>query len=259
MELLSIKKLSATGMAIAAISSSSAFGAVTIDLKDQWSSSLGLGNSLSFSAGGIGVTVYGFGETGANGWLEPSEVQSFLSGIGSCNADEGPRGGPNGDPDNNCVSGQHEVDTIGADELILFSFDQSVNLESITVDPFDQNPDGPDGDPNDRDINYWVGNGAVPDLSSSALSDLDTLFGAGTFIDGSESFDPITHLLSGSGNLLLVTGNYLSDNCVITGPGEICDSWKIADVTVSAIPVPAAAWLFVSAIAGLAGIRKAKA
>lgn len=204
-----LKLLAAVGLTLCC----TAVSATVIDLRNAGANGGGFGNSLMFSADGIGLTVTGFGETGAESpadsdffLLEPAEVYSWATGIGVCNSQEGIVSG-------NCTSSEHEVDTVGRDDLVLFQFDQVVNFERLTVDPFN----GPGSDPNDRNVFYWVGNGAgAPILTTETFFTLGSLAGFAAEVESTaiSSFSPFTHSLSGTGNLLLLSGDYLDRDCV---------------------------------------------
>lgn len=243
-------------------------GAVTIDFSGAGGNGGGFGNTLQFSAGGITVDAYAWADTGAlqastptNWWyFQTAEVWSWSTGLGVCNRIEGQYGV-------SCDTNEHEIDTAGTrDDLLVLHFDQIVNFENleVTVDPWD----GPDSDPNDRDIRYWIATVAgAPDLSPYSFNTLGGTFGASTLSAATSSYNSYTHLLSAlngglTGNLLMITGNFANRSCTasnIEGDSE-CEAWKLRSVVVSpieqVIPVPAAAWLLGSALGGLAWIRR---
>ncbi len=233
--------------------------ATTIDLTGQGSNGGGYGNQLTFSQDGINVNVSAFAETGSEFppssqfyLFETAEVYSWSTGLGVCNQDEGIVGA-------GCVTNEHELDTVRRDDLLVLQFDQEVNFEFLTVDPFN----GPGNDPNDRDIIYWVGNtNSMPDLTTQTFDTLDTMagFSAETHESASSSFSPYTHVLSGTGNVLLLSGNYHDLGCRNRGgSNSSCEEFKISDITVSQVspvPVPAAIWLLASALVGLGFVRK---
>ncbi len=215
--------------------------AAMIDLRYEGANGGGYGNSLEFSSDGIGVTVTGYGETGGtnnNPLFETAEVYSWNVGLGVCNQSEGTIG-------NGCVYSEHEIDTVADKDLIVFEFDQAVEFESITVDPYKNSRND---NINDRDIQYWIGN-TLPDLTILGFDDLDGIFGDSTIKYTSRSFNPFTHLLSGTGQYLLLTG------ADINSPE---DAYKILGLEVSPapIPVPAAFWLFISSLFALAYKKK---
>lgn len=236
-------------------------GAVTINFTSGPANVGGFGNSLTFSNGGISVTASAFAETGTqtpanSGWylFQTAEVYRWSTGLGVCNRNEGYVA------QNSCGDDEHEIDTVGRDDLLLFVFSQNVVMQSITVDPYDSSG----SDPNDRDITYWVGNLAnLAALTTRTFNTLGTMPGfSETYLAASSGFDPLTHLLSGTGNVLLVSGDYRDRNCKnadVTTNSE-CEAFKIKNLVVSAapavVPVPAAAWLFLSAFGVLTIARR---
>ncbi len=245
-------------LAVSIIASVFSFAAdaAMIDLTGQGGNGGGFGNSLNFNQNGISLTVSAYGETGAEhppGSLyylfETAEVYSWNSGLGICNRHEGSAAG-------GCSTNEHEVDTVNRDDLLVFEFDQSVNFESITVDPFN----GSGSDPNDRDIIYWVGQVSQPlHLTNETFATLSSITGIEDEIYSpvSSSYSPFTHSLTGTGNILLLSGNYYDLGCKNknTSSGSECEAYKITNITVSAapppIPVPAAFWLFASGVSTL--------
>ena len=81
------------------------------------------------------------------------------------------------------------------------------------------------------------------------------------FNPASSGFDPLTHILTGTGNVLLLSGDYINRSCKnadVTSNSE-CEAYKIRDITVTAatvIPIPAVVWLFGSALAVLGSARR---
>jgi hypothetical protein len=233
--------------------------ATSIDLRNELGNGGGFGNSLTFSNDGISVNVSSYAETGAASagdadyyYFESAEVYSWDIGLGICTQLEGTS-------HNGCTNIEHEIDTAGRDELLVFQFDQVVNFEQVVVDPYQRG----NYDPNDRDIIYWVGNAdSLPNLSLDTFLSLSSLpgFGAETHSAASSGYDGYTHQLSGTGNILLLAGNYHDRNCLnyTTSNDGSCEAYKITHIDVSAavIPIPAAAWLFCSGLLGLAALRR---
>lgn len=228
----------------------------TVDLTGVGSNGGGYGNSLSFTDGAVSFDVYAFGETGAETPVssqyysfETAEIYSWATGLGSCNRQEGMVG-------SGCSASEHEVDTINRDDLLVFVFDQVVDFNFLTVDPYN----GPGSDANDRDIIYWAGTVAsLPDLTSETFDTLAGLFGPETHQSASEGYAPYTHSLSGTGNIFLLSGNYHDLSCKAHNSNrEECEAYKIADIsfTATTVPVPAAFWLFGTAIIGLGSYRR---
>lgn len=243
--------------ALVLLGTATASAAAVIDFTSQGGNGGGYGNSLSFGADGINVVAAGWGETGAENpagssfyLFETAEIYSWGTGLGICNRDEGVVSG-------GCSINEHEIDTLNRDDLLVLVFDQVVNFEYLTVDPYN----GPGSDANDRDIIYWTGTvGAMPDLSTETFATLDQLagFGAETQSAASSSYQPYTHELSGTGNVLLVAGDYHDLYCKkrnVKNDVE-CEAYKVSNIVVSVIPVPAAVWLFGSALGMLGWVRR---
>ena len=223
----------------------------------------GFGNSVTLTDGGPPPTlnVYGLGATGTNmgptpiafqSGLETAEIALFGTGIGVCNRDEGA----------GCNSPIHQADNIGADDFVLFLFDQQVTFESITVDPFGTY---------DTDVSFWIGTVDVTTILDPAIVVGNVITGGGllTLGDGEDfetlGFNPqvdsdgpttnsaVTHILgSDFGNALLFAARR------DTSGKHDNDRFKIQALTIDTfvIPVPAAAWLFGSALLGLVGLRR---
>lgn len=245
------------------ISLASAAQAVTIDFRPGYSGNPpnagGWGNSLAYTSGGIGVTAQSYAATGSlsSGWnlFQTAQIYKWSTGLGSCNRSEGLA-------NSSCSDVEHEFDTVGYDDLLVLVFDQTVNFQSLTVDAY--NSEG--SDPNDTDIIYWVGNNVnLANLTSQTFNTLATMpgLGAETWVQATSTYYPVTHTLSGTGNVLFVSGNWHNTTCKnadVTTASE-CEAYKIRDVTVTpftpqVVPVPAAAWLFGSGILALGALRR---
>jgi len=248
--------LAALGLTLAGLTGASDASAVTISFLSGPPNAGNWGNSLTFSNGGVSVTASAFAETGAespssSGWylFQTAQIYRWSTGLGVCNRNEGLAS-------STCSDSEHEVDTVSRDDLLLFVFNQTVTFQSITVDPYNSSGD----DPNDRDITYWVGNLAnLATLTTRTFDTLSNMTGfTETLVPATSSFNPITHPLTGTGNVLLVSGDYTNRSCKnadVTSNSE-CEAYKIRDITVAPVPVPAAVWLFGSAVGLLAVARR---
>lgn len=255
----SATRIPALCLALAGLVASPLASAATISFLSGPANAGNWGNSLVFSSGGISVTASAFAETGtespsSSGWylFQTAQIYRWSSGLGICNRVEGLAS-------STCSDTEHEVDTVGRDDLLVFVFNQTVNFESVTVDPYNSS----DSDPNDRDITYWVGNLAgMPALTTQTFDTLSAMPGfTETASAATSGFDPLTHALSGTGNVLLLSGDYTNRSCKnadVTYNSE-CEAYKIRNITVTAattvIPVPAAAWLLGPAL-GLLGFAR---
>jgi len=210
----------------------------------------GFGNGLDF--GDMTATAWATTgvPTGSNSLIDQAQIQQWGTGLGACNKDEGLAfGGCN-------TNSEHQVDNLGDDDYVLFTFDSLVQFENIKIDPFFYS---------DRDVSFWIGN-----ISSSGVmmsldpADLDpgqsNSVGFGDY--NQKSFSKGSGIktvdLTGAnggniGNALLFSARADAGNSYDN------DLFKINSLEVIAVvPVPAAAWLFGSGLLGLAGIARRK-
>jgi len=202
------------------------------------------GNQITFTQGLETLRVSAWSDT-ANTPLnsfETAYITSFAAGLGVCNRDEGSI--------SSCIHGSgapHEVDNVGQQDLVLFLFDSPQSMQSLTIDP---------NGTWDRDVSFWVGNvSASMTLVGSTFTNLGALgFGSQVNSLNSAGNAALTISLGGyMGNALLVGGLFPADGTP--------DRFKIRSLvtgngTVSVVPVPASAWLLVSAFGVLATIRR---
>lgn len=235
--------------------------ATTIDFSAAGGSG-GYGNSLAFSAGGISVTASAWAETGAALPANPgyfafqtAQIHSWGTGLGICNRSEGLASA-------GCSSDEHEVDSTGRDDLLVLVFSQRVNFLSLTVDPWD----GPGSDPNDRDIVYRIGDlpAGAPDLAAHGFSTLGAIAGLGgeQLSAALSAYSPLTHALTGTGNVLFLGGNHHDRACSsrnISADSE-CEAYKIRGIAFTVapavVPLPASAWLLGTALGALGLVRR---
>lgn len=248
-----VKRASLPSLLLAGLVLSPGALATTLDLTSLISTSLdgvgmtGTGNAIGFSEGGISGTVTAYGLTGGflNNKLETAEVSAWDTGLGVCNNDEGSiLAGTCSAPN------EHQVDTSGRIDYVVFSFDSSVVFDSVVIDPYGSNP-------LDRDTRHWIGDVTLPpSLVGLMDSDIAGIAGMGGPYDQNSSAStlPLTVDLGGNvGNILILRG--LGDVDGWFG-GDANDYFKVTSLTVSAVPVPSSAWLFMSALIGLAGVSR---
>ena len=199
------------------------------------------GNRMTFSQGSQSVRVSAWSDTGSapQNAFESASIRRFSTGLGVCNRDEGAITA--------CINGalDHQVDNVSQHDLVLFLFDSPQAMQSVTIDPYGVW---------DRDVSFWVGTvSASVDLSGANFGTLGALgFGNQLNSFNSAGEAPLTVTLRGLvGNALLVGGLYPADGSA--------DRFKIRSLVTTApavVPVPAAVWLFLSALGSLAGLRR---
>lgn len=201
------------------------------------------GNRLNFSQGGQTLRVSAWSNTvdGPPYGFESAFIQRFSTGLGVCNRDEGSI--------RKCVGSglDHQVDNVGQLDLVLFLFDSPQAMQSLTIDPYGAW---------DRDVSYWVGTvSPTVTLSGLTFDNLATV-GFGSRHDALNSVGEaaLTVGLGGLvGNALLVGALHPADN----SPDRfkmrtLVTSWAPSAV----VPLPPAAWLFLSALGSLAAMRR---
>lgn len=136
------------GSALAAVlyASTAAADPVTWSFTGSQGGSMGegsYGNTRSFVSDGVTVTASAWGYTygSSNNALESAALGRWSTGLGSCNRSE------------TCGNPSHQVDNVGADDWILFTFSEAVDITSIRIDPYGTY---------DRDVSYWVGTVSTP-------------------------------------------------------------------------------------------------
>lgn len=200
------------------------------------------GNRLTFSQGTekLRVTAWSDTASGMPANFETAQLGRYSTGLGVCNRAEGTI--------TRCISQglDHQVDNVTQRDLVLFVFESPQAMQSLTVDPYGVW---------DRDVSFWVGTvSSGLSLSSLNFGTLAALgFGAPVNSLNSAGDAPLTIGLGGLvGNALLVGSLSPSDSTA--------DRFKIralvTTTTTTVVPVPAAAWLFLSALGSIAGIRR---
>lgn len=200
------------------------------------------GNRLTFSQGMEKLRVTAWSNT-ANGFpaaFETAQLGRYSTGLGVCNRDEGSITG--------CINQglDHQVDNVSQHDLVLFLFESPQAMQSLTVDPYGTW---------DRDVSFWVGTvSSGVSLSGLNFGTLAALgFGGQVNSLNSAGDAPLTVGLGGLvGNALLVGARYPADGTP--------DRFKIRSLVTSTpttvVPLPATAWLFLSALGSIAGLRR---
>ena len=201
------------------------------------------GNQLTYSHGVETLQVSAWANTAvapANGF-ETAYIRDFSTGLGVCNREEGNI--------SSCINGggaNHQVDNVGQQDLVLFLLDSPQAMQSLTIDP---------NGTWDRDVSFWVGNVSTGmTLVGSTFANLGALgFGSQVNSLNSASNAALTISLGGyMGNALLVGGLFPADG----SPDRFKIRSLVTTTGISVVPVPAGAWLLVSAFGVLATIRR---
>jgi len=200
------------------------------------------GNKVTFYQGDERLRTFAWSNTAdtpASGF-ETAHIRRFSTGLGVCNRDEGAI--------SDCIGGSvdHQVDNVSHQDLVLFLFESPQAMQALTIDPWGVW---------DRDVSFWVGTvSPTVTLTGATFGSLATL-----------GFSPQVNSLNGPGEERLtiglggLVGNALLVAALNPADGS-ADRFKIhslvtADPT-TVVPLPAAAWLFVSALGAVAGVRR---
>ena len=97
-----------------------------------------IGNSRSFTAGGITTTATAWSY---NGSFQQARLGQWSTGLGICSTSE------------TCGSPVHQVDNAGQNEYVLFLFSSPIDPLTVRIDPYGTY---------DRDVSYWTGNVVSP-------------------------------------------------------------------------------------------------
>ena len=196
----------------------------TINLAGSAGDSTSFGNTLNFSDGGLTVTASAWGYTGSSATLfETAGLGQYSTGLGVSDRSEGLNPG----------NPSHQVDNIGPDNFVMFSFGaNAVDISSINIDPFGIY---------DRDVSYWVGNVAPgTNLTGKTYAQLAALgFTQGRFdVFSTPSESALSVAIGKTGNTILF-GTYVGEPAA-TGAGTSTDEdrFKIASITAGPIVAP---------------------
>lgn len=192
------------------------------------------GNSYSDTVDGLTLTATAWATTGKRGQLQTAALGMYPGyGIGVCNRSEG----------RNCSSrqNQHSLDNRGADDMILFTFSSSVQLDALNYKQYG----------GDSDFSMWAGTGEIT-LNGLKPSQLDaaTLFNNQNPANTIRSLD-LDNAFDGHYDWLIVSARIGQNN----------DYMKLRGLSVSPVsligsvtPVPEAdTWALMLAGLGLVG------
>lgn len=192
----------------------------------------GFGNELFFAEAGAVIGVTAWAESGSKEQFAKAFAGQYDTGIGACNSAE----------DRKCYRDAlpQAIDNSGEREWLLLQFDDEFQLENFVVSPALSGKLG---------ISYWTGSiSASAKLNRISYDDLAGLgFGPrqDVFFSGP---DPVSVALGSRGNAVLI-GSYRYGSS---------DGFYLQSMQASppVVPVPAAAWLFGSALVLLGMLRR---
>lgn len=188
-------------------------------------------DSVSLSSGGINVNIQAMTlENDGAGNISSSSLLSAGNGIYVSSTLSGNLGVVSGPSDGNKMDGGSPGDSSDPDEGIRFTFDQAVSLNYINFDYF--------SDSSGDDFNLTVD--GVTLFADYNANDTSTLVN-----NVPSQFDEYTF-------------NNITGTEFIIWADSNTDSFRIDRLEVSAVPVPAAAWLFISGLIGLVGFSRRK-
>lgn len=188
------------------------------------------GNTRTYTNAGLSAMFSGWGLTGgaSNTTFETAYLGYYGgAGLGVCDREEG------------CGSPDHQVDNVGRENFVLVTFSSPVTNVSFVIDPYGTY---------DRDVSYWVGTGATPNLNGATLVSLASLgFGPQVNDNASPSSSARTVNVAGTFSYVLFGAQ--------VGP-DTDDFFKIRSVTASAIPEPGSAVLVGAGLLGLSLVAR---
>jgi len=204
-------------------------------------SGTGFGNSVERTSDGVTVTATGWRLSDvATSSFQSGQIKIWGTGLGVCNQGEG----------ENCSNPQHPVDNYGSTDFLLFSFSQTVDLDSAILTAW----------ASDFDATLWAGTGPL-------TLDGQTLAGAGLSGNGIESLFTSNNASPGSTFRTINLSNSFTNpvDWFLIGSSinytDPYDSFKFKKLTVSVptgneVPEPATAVLLGTGVIALIAARR---
>ncbi len=186
-----------------------------------------INDSVGMSAGGISVDVAAYSLTNDGSTISAKTLLSGTNGIYVSSSTSGNLGVVSAAGNTTDLNGSSS--STGIDEGLQFTFSQLVSLDYINFDSF----------------------GSTDDFNL-------TVDGVTLLVDHDDGVSSplVTNVLNQSDEYIF---NGITGTEFIFWADGGSDDFRIDTLRVSAVPVPAAAWLFMSGLLGLAGISRRKA
>jgi len=185
------------------------------------------GNVRTFTMNNLTVTATAWGYTrdvppGQDNALEKAALGQWYTGLGVCDQSEGQEW--------NCQIPAHQVDNLGPDNWVLFTFSENVNPTNIVIDPYGVW---------DRDVSYRVGNVTLPlDLTGKSYIPEGDLAALG-FTDWVEQAStPSDQAINIALNVNRPVNALLFGAKSNNAPDQTVDGFKITSLSAIAVPEP---------------------
>lgn len=209
---------------------------ITFDFTGAQGGTMGegfVGNTRTFTSGGITLTVTAWGYTYGAGdnALAQAALGRWGTGLGACNTTE------------SCSDPQHQVDNVGAADWVLFLFSAPVDVSSVRIDPYGTW---------DRDVSYFLGSTGNPlNLTGVAYAGLGGIGFGGVQNDEATASDQFRDVsINGGFANALLFGGYL-------GGYDQDDRFKIKSLSATtSVPEPATMLLLVAGSGMLHRLRR---
>ena len=187
-------------------------------------------NSVSISSGAISANIeaYIIENDGVGNISNLSLISTANNGVYVSSTTSGNVGVKSSSTDGSNLDGASSHDSTDVDEGLLFTFNQAVSLDYINFDYFGTSDD----------FNLTVD-------GVSIFADYNADSSALGAVNNTSQFDEYTF------------NNIVGTEFLIWADGS-SDGFRIDRLEVSAVPVPAAVWLFGSGLLGLAGFARRK-
>lgn len=193
------------------------------------------GNELIFTEGADILTATAWAESGRRERFRRGYLGLYDPGLGVCNRGEGRR----------CMRNNFDQPLDNADERewVLLILDGFYSFETITLDT---------AAASDRNITYWVGSvDPAIDLNRISYGDLPGL--------GFQA--PVDAILSAGAGALAISSGGMPTNAILFGASRFgstdalfINSLQATRAGISVVPLPAAVWLFSSALFGVLAV-----